>query len=515
MLRNRIAASLGTSAATAALIGVYVLLALFVVGMLLLLLNPYLGLYQVFVTGLTVSLSLIAFRYVYFYYCVIRYRHDFDGHACATPAKPRNWPYLKFQVTTKGGALETVERSLHILEDFCRNHRSLATKIRAEVITEKQSEAVHLDRVFATSPLKVSALCLPPTYQTPRGTKLKARGMHYLVELRRRGFNKLPGKTYIVHLDDETIITEEELTVLGTYLSRPDAKPITEGPIYYPLEWADAPWICRTVESIRPFGCSECAHVMQNPPPSHLHGSNLVVEEQTENLIGWDIGTLDGQPFIAEDLVFGLKAYSMLGPDAFGWHGATMYEQPPFSLYWSFRQRQRWVLGAMQGLRALWRSPDFEGISRWRKARIQFSVSYRLATYVLGFPVGLAGFMFLIRNIVTGAGLGGFGTVSIWTPMVLVAGVGWLLSYQIGLARNLRLLNLPWHQRLKQHLVVLAMTPVAGLADTIGPFTAAVKWTLGLRRVSWKPTLKVSGQTPAAAPPPPVMAPEIAGGRGA
>jgi hypothetical protein len=40
---------------------------------------------------------------------------------------------------------------------------------------------------------------------------------------------------------------------------------------------------------------------MESGMPLHLHGSNLVVEEEFENQIGWDFGTLDGQPFIAED----------------------------------------------------------------------------------------------------------------------------------------------------------------------------------------------------------------------
>jgi hypothetical protein len=320
-----------------------------------------------------------------------------------------------------------------------------------------------------------------------------------MVELRRRGYNERPGRTFIVHLDDETLITEDQLLVLADYLTgRP--RPISAGPIYYPLQWAEAPWLCRALESIRPFGCSECARVMRHPPPSHLHGSNLVVDEQVENRLGWDIGTLDGQAFVAEDLVFGLRAYALLGKAAFGWHGATMLEQPPFSLYWAFRQRQRWVLGALQGVRALSRHPDYARIPARERRRIAAAIRYRVATYALGFPVGLVGLLFLLRHLLLGSGLPGpfhgpgAWPAGIWAPPLLVSGLGWVLSYQIGLARNLRAQALSWPRRLGQHLAILALTPLAGLIETIGPFTAAAKWSLGLRRVSWTPTLKVADQ---------------------
>ena len=89
---------------------------------------------------------------------------------------------------------------------------------------------------------------------------------------------------------------------------------------------------------------------MTNPPPSHLHGSNLVVEEKLSLEFGWDVGNLKGQPYIAEDLVFGLLAYIKYGKKVFGWHGAELLEQPPKTIKDSIRQRIRWVTGIWQAL---------------------------------------------------------------------------------------------------------------------------------------------------------------------
>ncbi len=52
-------------------------------------------------------------------------------------------------------------------------------------------------------------------------------------------------------------------------------------------------------------GCVECRSVIERGIPLHRHGSHLVIEEQLENRLGRDIGTLDGEPLIAEDYGFG------------------------------------------------------------------------------------------------------------------------------------------------------------------------------------------------------------------
>jgi hypothetical protein len=440
---------------------------------------------------LSVALTAIALRYLYYYYCWLRSRDSFrkPPPMDVSALSARRIPRIKVQITTKGGALPVVQRGLRELEQSLTRHPWLEPSLTAEVITEEATEVVELRREFKSSRLRVDAVLLPADYETPRGTKLKARALHYLVERRLAGPPVARGECYIVHFDEETVVTDAHLLILVDYLSR-DPKPVSQGPILYPLEWEETPWICKALESMRPFGCSECARVMEHPPPPHLHGSNLVVDEAAENEIGWDFGTLEGQPYIAEDLLFGLRAYAVLGEGGFGWHGATMLEQPPFSLHWAVQQRMRWVLGALQGLAAMRTRPEYSNISGWHKRRLQLAINFRIATYSLGFPLGFAGVYFFLRpahNAVSQTA-----PLGLWRLLIIVSGVLWLASYQIGLARNLRYKQMAWSDRLKHHAVILVLTPVTGLCETAGPFIAVLRWLLGARRASWTPTPKLA-----------------------
>lgn len=452
--------------------------------------GPEGGLYLVAGVFVSFALTGIAIRYIYYYRCWAVSRHWFKkpGPVDIDALRARGVPYMKVQVTTKGGALPVVQRSLDELRGILERQEWLQPLLTAEVITEVEEEARSLEERFAGSALRVSGVTLPPDYQTPNGTRLKARALHYMCELRRKGFNQRPGRTFVIHFDEETLCDEANLLVLVDYLSR-DPRPVSQGPILYPLEWHRTPWICRALESTRPFGCSECARVMENPPPPHLHGSNLVVDEAVENKLGWDFGTVDGQPYVAEDLLFGLRAYAALGENAFGWHGATMLEQPPFSLYWAVQQRLRWVLGALQGLRAMSTDEEYAAVPREQKRRLFWAISFRIATYALGFPVGFAGLYFVLHPAqVATEWQSAFG---LWHALIIVSGVSWFVSYQIGIARNLRYQDLPRRQHLLHAGVMILLTPIAGLCETVGPFLAVIRWMFGLRRASWTPTPKL------------------------
>src|SRR6266516_1747306 len=151
------------------------------------------------------------------------------------------------------------------------------SRISIEVVTESREQKELLEQDFAqpSFPVQAFALLLPSEYETPKGTKLKARSLHYMVQLRRRGFNCKPGRTFIVHYDEESVMEPGELRKLFHYLAA-TPKQLSEGPIYYPLEYNDASMICRSMEASRPIGCFECRKVMESGIPLHLHGSNLV-----------------------------------------------------------------------------------------------------------------------------------------------------------------------------------------------------------------------------------------------
>jgi egghead protein (zeste-white 4 protein) len=439
--------------------------------------------------------------YVYFWVVAIYARSK--GHIDRTPVsneqllralarhKRSTDPYLfTVQITTKGGSHEVVSRGIRYVMQGVKKYPALRQLVNVEVITEDNNDKLVLDSMFNGSIVPVDVFILPADYQTPGGTQLKARALHYMVEQHR----KTPRDSYIIHYDEESVLTEDNLARLVRNLL---VKPIgiSEGSISYPLEWEDAHAMCRTMESNRPFGCHECYIMMTNPAPLHLHGSNLVVQERLENIVGWDIGQLGDKPLIAEDLVFGLAAFLKFGKKAFGWHGVEMIEQPPFTVKAAYKQRERWVMGALQGVAHIRSLDGWKSLSLFERMKIQTVIRLRVWTYAVGMPVSavsLCLLTFYVGHDVTSFIVGGqmISNVSV----VAIPGLAmWLGSNQLGLWQNLRYTKKNKREKLAEHLRVLVLTPFSGLYDTAGPFVAVIRWACGQRGMLWTPTQKTAG----------------------
>jgi hypothetical protein len=405
-------------------------------------------------------------------------------------------PNLKIQITTRGssGSTGVIMRGIrNALRLSLEDPDLYKDKLSVEVITESEKQAELINKKFLSSVLKVEAILMPSNYQTPNNTQLKARGMHYAVELRRKGWNKSRRKTFIVHYDEESVMTPTELRKLFDRLSS-TSKQILEGPIYYPLEYMQASPLCRAMEANRPIGCYECRHVMESGMPLHLHGSNLVIEESLENEIGWDIGLLDGQAFISEDYVFGMNAFIKYGSGVFGWHGCVMLEQPPFSVRSAFKQRYRWIFGVLQGLAMAKNISDYKDLPLKTKLKINLGTRYRITTFALGSVVGGLSFMamplyvlhslnYLIHH--TGKPLP--------LPMSLLlflVGAMWLGSIFVGCWYNIMNTRLDRWDQISQVASTIIVAPLAGFIESSAAFWAVLQWTFGKRNVNWIPTPK-------------------------
>jgi hypothetical protein len=405
-------------------------------------------------------------------------------------------PFVKVQITTRGspGSTEVIRRGIqNILVLAWEAPDFYSARLSVEIVTESLEQKLLLEQEFDRVPISVQTFLLPDPkeYQTPEGTKLKARALHYMVELRRRGLNRKPGRTFIVHYDEESVMQPEEMRKLISYLATTEKK-LTEGPIYYPLEYGDASPICRAMEANRPIGCFECREVMETGTPLHLHGSNLVIDEELENELGWDIGNLDGEPFIAEDYVFGVKAYLLRGPQIFGWHGCVMLEQPPFSFKSAFRQRFRWVVGVLQGIGMMRRMPQFYHLPKKMRFRLVWGTLYRVLTFALGLPTGVTSLLYLVSQ--AGLVLSGRNFLPMPLPIMcwlIIIGFLWLNSTFIGAWYNLSYARqMSRRRRLVEAAAVLTLVPIAGILESTAAFRAVVQWLLGNRKVSWQPTPK-------------------------
>lgn len=450
-------------------------------------------------------ISLINIRFLsYFHSFIFRWPRYRQREIVATKDLQKlPMPFIKIQITTRGsaGSTEVIRRGISYVMQLAQEDLTFYSHyISIEVVTESTEQKLQFEREFAAYTIPVYVILLPKDYETSRGTQLKARGLHYMVELRRQGFNCKLGRTVIVHYDEESVMEPLELRRLFQYLALTDKK-LTEGPIYYPLEYQDASVICRAMEANRPIGCFECRDVMEKGVPLHLHGSNLVIDEALEKELGWDIGKLDDQPFIAEDYVFGVNAYLRYGSSIFGWHGCVMLEQPPFSFKSAFRQRYRWIIGVLQGIEMMKRIPQFSQLPRKQRLPLTWGTRYRISTFALGLPAGALSILYLLYEYTQ------FLTGHQTTPplpallmfWMILAGFFWLNSIFIGAWYNIStILHLSQGEAIAEMAKVIAVAPMAGIMESSAAFWAVLQWSMGNRVVNWKPTPKTTAADKAA-----------------
>lgn len=447
---------------------------------------------------LLLAISVIAVRLLTYWRSFLfhwpRYRKRDDISTRQLEALPV--PHVKIQVTTRGsqGSTEVIARGIrNVLELAAEAPAFYGRFLSVEIVTESAQQIADIERHFSDAPIRIDGLVLPEDYATENGTALKARGLHYAVERRRAGWNQRPGKTFIVHYDEESVMVPAELRKLIAVLATTD-KRILEGPIYYPLEYEGASVLCRSMEANRPVGCFECREVMEHGVPLHLHGSNLVVEEALENEVGWDIGHLDGHALIAEDYVFGMKVFLEAGPEAFGWHGCVMLEQPPFSVRSAFKQRHRWVFGVLQGMAVTSREARFSALSNRLRRRVVWGTRFRIATFASGVFVGVTALSllpFVLLRIAQNITATGTAPVSAGlAAWFAVVGLLWLGTVYIGAWYNLTEAGLPPSRRAGEVARAVALAPVAGIIESSAAAWAVMQWVAGKRGVAWLPTPK-------------------------
>jgi len=171
-------------------------------------------------------------------------------------------------------------------------------------------------------------------------------------------------------------------------------------------------------------------------------------------------------------------------------------EQPPFTLKAARKQRERWVMGALQGVAHVQSLDGWQDLPLIDRLKITCLIPLRIFTYAIGLPISAISLASWASVIVYNAMLWALtGQVDIHMTWLAIPGlVMWLGGTQLGLVQNLRHTRLNTRQKLLEHFYVLICTPFAGIWDTYGPALALTKWTFGIRGVSWQTTPKIVGQ---------------------
>jgi egghead protein (zeste-white 4 protein) len=402
-----------------------------------------------------------------------------------------NDPEIIFQITTRSATrTPVVIRGVESIIESCSkvNYDSYEISVVTDdekdtgTLSNHKCEVIVVEKEYSTYAIK------------------KGRALQYAVEFRRKcAKNSL--KQWVFHMDDESCVTTQTVLSLLKFIRSSGPAVVSEGPIFYPLKFEFANPLTAIAESIRPFTCYDCVSQMTNPPPLHMHGSNLLVRSDIEDMIGWNFG-----PTLAEDQLFGYKVYEKYGPKSLGWHGGILLEQPPLNIKDHFMQRRRWVLGSLQNMN------KFPIIHK-------FKVMFKLSTYFLGFISGIVSIflyfhlqfpkllsliplhdIFSQTNIVSvGPKLNEvintlssesiFNTLSNGTATEITIGlmlifpyVLWLFSYQMGLFLNLQYSEIASKKRFFMHLQTLVLSILIGLVETFPAFYAMIEYCIGKRK---------------------------------
>ncbi len=408
-----------------------------------------------------------------------------------------NDPIIIFQITTRSATkTKVVERGINSI--IRASNEINYSNYKISVVTEDENDRKNVGK------LKNSEIIVVKREYKTNAIK-KARALQYAVEYR-KNTSENTKNFWIFHMDDESYVTNQTLLSLLKYI-REGKGVAAEGPIVYPLKFESANPITALAESVRPFGCYDCVSQMTNPPPLHLHGSNLLVRSDIEDTIGWNFGET-----LAEDQVFGYKIYERYGANALGWHGGILLEQPPLNIKDHFMQRRRWILGTLQNMNKF---------PFWHKFKIEF----KLASYFMGFvsgivstilyiitvvPLFLASIQILVDKIeynpltwiqyiissffptvfpeitnqinsITGNNIYNPVDLGSSSLLLLFPYIMWLLSYQIGLTLNLRYNNFTLLKKINFHFYALILSLVLGLIETFPAFVAILEYQLRKR----------------------------------
>jgi beta-1,4-mannosyltransferase len=237
-------------------------------------------------------------------------------------------------------ALERVVRS------FCHELPRLFLHVRIDVVIEEACQA--RDEIMGLASPSVRVITVPGDYQTPNGTRFKARANHYTHTLR-LAEGEARDDVWVLHMDDDTGVGPDTAQELAHFINSQrsagqDALDLAQGVLCFPREYAGnrLTWLA---DAVRP-GCDIglfAATTGGGSPYAGLHGELLLVRASVEAAIGWDFGPRS----LVEDAQFALW-FCERYPGRSGWIPGRSYGASPATVGDFIRQRERWVWGLLE-----------------------------------------------------------------------------------------------------------------------------------------------------------------------
>jgi egghead protein (zeste-white 4 protein) len=213
-------------------------------------------------------------------------------------------PKIRIRVVTRGDYPELVHTNVKRNLDICA--KVGLDNFQIEIVTDKQ---INIHGLPANM---VREVVVPSTYRTKTGALYKSRALQYALE---PDVNQLSSEDYIVHLDEETLLTENSVRGILNFVNS-NEYDIGQGLITYANETI-VNHITTLADSMRvgvDLGCLRFCLKKFHQPPFLFKGSFVVCRAGCEFDVTFDNGRAGS---IAEDTYFAMLAMSK--NKKFGW----------------------------------------------------------------------------------------------------------------------------------------------------------------------------------------------------
>ncbi|WAR14002.1 EGH-like protein [Mya arenaria] len=237
-------------------------------------------------------------------------------------------PFMCFRVVTRGSYPDLVRTNVERNIKTC--YKIGLDNFKFEVVTDK---ALNLPKSSL-----VRELVVPNEYRTKNNSLFKARALHYCNE---PAVNILSNDDWVIHLDEETLLTESSTIGLANFATQGEGD-IGQGVISYANEEI-VNWLTTLADSVRvsvDLGMMRFSFRKLGCPLMGFKGSYIIVRESVEKDIGFDFGPKGS---VAEDVMFALIAWGK--GYKFNFVEGEMWEKSPFTIGDYIKQRKRWFVG--------------------------------------------------------------------------------------------------------------------------------------------------------------------------
>lgn len=239
-------------------------------------------------------------------------------------------PFICIRIVTRGDYAQLVKDN--VARNMARCNEAGLENYIIEVVTDKP--------VGLPIHRRIREVVVPKSYRTKTGALFKARALQYCLE---DNVNILSGSDWIVHLDEETLLTENSIRGVLNFVL--DGKHhFGQGLITYANEEV-VNWVTTLADSFRvadDMGKMRLQFSLFHKPLLSWKGSYVVTQVAAEKQVAFDNG-LDGS--VAEDCFFAMLAYKK--GFSFNFVEGEMWEKSPFTLWDFVQQRKRWLQGIL------------------------------------------------------------------------------------------------------------------------------------------------------------------------